>query len=285
MAVFFNTHSVNIIDEINEKVFMNRKDVMSISKVISLSKKQFDKEGMSKHCFEKYYNDPNSKYYHKTADQIKEEWNQKSKSATTHGIKLDDISKLYLTNTDFDIVRKQASKDIETANLNGDGEKVTMLYLGFDRCIRMLWEHYGSALEYCDREKYVYYTTKHGNIVRGRFDALFYDKSKKKYILFDWKNSATIKTNNKWQKMTNPYCSFLDDCNFNDYSIQLNFYKKALIETYNLGNDISTFVVQIPGKNLNENISGLQPMLYRFYSVEEGIIYNNMDNIIDECCL
>lgn len=277
----FPRHELNgiIIDNVNTQVFQNRKDVPSISKIINWSKKQFDKECMSQHCFEKYYDDPSSKYYHKTAEEIKESWTKKSKSACSHGSTLDEFFKLVLTYEDDNELRKILIEKLKQAKLNED-ERTINLYRGVDSLLTTL-KICLPQLEFCDREKYVYYTTKKGNVVRGRFDALFYDPKDNEYHLFDWKNSAKIKMENHWEKFINPYISTLDECNFNEYSIQLIFYKKALETNYNLDSKkIATWIGQIPGCLLYENEH--QYGYYKVYKVKNDFIYDNIDNIIDE---
>jgi len=65
----------------------------------------------------------------------------------------------------------------------------------------------------------------------GQIDCIA-KNDKEEYFILDWKTNKEITMNNKWQNMTGKY-SWLEDCNFNHYSIQLDCYKKMCTE-YNI---------------------------------------------------
>ncbi len=54
------------------------------------------------------------------------------------------------------------------------------------------------------------------------------------YIICDFKRSKEIKFHNPWQKGCTFFSSFLDDCNFNHYSLQLGIYKAILEKNYGI---------------------------------------------------
>jgi len=62
----------------------------------------------------------------------------------------------------------------------------------------------------------------------GQFDGLFYSRGE--VILRDIKTDKDIKFTNKYDKLLPPL-EFLDDCNFNIYTLQLNLYARC-IEKY-----------------------------------------------------
>jgi hypothetical protein len=64
--------------------------------------------------------------------------------------------------------------------------------------------------------------------VAGSCDQLYWSKKLDGLVLFDWKTNEKIEKENVFQKMLFPYQD-LDDCAFNNYSFQLNFYR-LLIE-------------------------------------------------------
>ena len=116
---------------------------------------------------------------------------------------------------------------------------------------------------FVDRERTVYYkiTVDHpitgekiDYYVKGRFDALFYNKRTKKWIVIDWKSSGSIdKVSNKW---TNNFLGPMNKypaLNYYSYTNQLHFYKKALIENHYLPegtteDDVVVMIVNLPGK-------------------------------------
>ena len=96
--------------------------------------------------------------------------------------------------------------------------------------------------EFIDREQTVYYPVEIVNplthekeqyYVKGRFDALFYNKRTKNLIIIDWKSSGSIdKTASRWtKKLLGPMQDFFE-LNWVTYTTQLYFYKRALIERY-----------------------------------------------------
>ena len=60
---------------------------MSVSKLIEYMHKEFDKEGVAKKCFEKGFNDPESKYYQMDVNAILESWEAKATESKKYGSK------------------------------------------------------------------------------------------------------------------------------------------------------------------------------------------------------
>ncbi len=71
--------------------------------------------------------------------------------------------------------------------------------------------------------------------IAGSVDMIYFDPiNKGKYIIADWKRSKEIRMNNKYQHGTLPCSKNLDDCNFNQYSLQLSIYKYILETKYDM---------------------------------------------------
>jgi ATP-dependent exoDNAse (exonuclease V) beta subunit len=64
----------------------------------------------------------------------------------------------------------------------------------------------------------------------GSIDMVFYRKSDDSYVIYDWKRSKEIKTDNPWESALDPI-SHLPSCNYWQYTLQLNAYRWFL-ETY-----------------------------------------------------
>jgi hypothetical protein len=126
--------------------------------------------------------------------------------------------------------------------------------------------------------------------VYGRFDALFRNKRTGKYILIDWKSSGTIdKVPDKWtKKMLGPMFKY-PQLNWYSYTLQLYFYKQALLNSGYLpegtnADDIIVMIVNLPDHiipevNMNYQIhQGAMPydevMMKNFYNfaIEKYII-------------
>ena len=78
------------------------------------------------------------------------------------------------------------------------------------------------------------------NGISGTID-LILANDRGELVLLDWKRSKEIKRTNRFQKAFDPI-SHLDDCNFNHYSLQLNFYRH-IIETKYLRIVLAMFIV------------------------------------------
>jgi ATP-dependent exoDNAse (exonuclease V) beta subunit len=64
----------------------------------------------------------------------------------------------------------------------------------------------------------------------GSIDMIYYRKSDGKYVIYDWKRSKGIKTENSFENGYSPL-AHLPNCNYWHYTLQLNVYKWFL-ETY-----------------------------------------------------
>lgn len=65
--------------------------------------------------------------------------------------------------------------------------------------------------------------------VAGTIDLLMRDRANDEVVIFDWKTNEKIEKENPWRNGLKPI-EHLQDCNFNKYSLQLNLYKRILIE-------------------------------------------------------
>ena len=72
-------------------------------------------------------------------------------------------------------------------------------------------------------------------------------------MVVDWKTSDSIDKENKWEKMLGPLYDY-DACNLNEYTVQVQMYKKALCETYGIStpDKVDTYICQF-SKEVNPN--------------------------------
>jgi len=71
--------------EDTHQYFLNGKELKSVSKIVEKFTPKFDAKAQAQRCYEKYYNNENSKYYGKTPKQILKEWQSISKKACDIG--------------------------------------------------------------------------------------------------------------------------------------------------------------------------------------------------------
>lgn len=89
-----------------------------------------------------------------------------------------------------------------------------------DIAVARLTERY----EFLDAEKIVFSTALG---LAGQIDLLMRDN--KDILIWDWKTDAEIEQYNQWRNALPPI-EHLTDCNFNEYSIQLNIYERIMRE-------------------------------------------------------
>lgn len=188
------------------------------------------------------------------------QFNEESHSYTVDGIPLVSVTKLISTTTFFDKERL-AAKTAEGLNVpvrdvllmwekKGDyaksmghemhsyienlwqdkkykfryNEKFIDQFLELDLLVEQYMPFYKSAkkiMSLIAAENFVY---DRDYKVAGTFDGLFYNKVNNCVDIWDWKTSAKIeKTNHYGKKLIG--LEHLDECNFNEYALQLSLYK------------------------------------------------------------
>lgn len=236
------------IDFSNTKIDKSLKTI-SISKVLSLIQKEFDKEGVAQKTFDKNFNNPDSKYYKMTLEEIKESWEQKGADSRKYGSMLDDYIGMNLlgNNDKLNVWKLDNNYDYD--------ERLKNVCTSFDDFYSILSK--SGNTEFVTREKEVYF--KFGDFyVKGRFDALFKNKQTGKWIIIDWKSSGDIdKKKSPWtDNLLGPACIY-PALNWYTYTIQLFFYKKALIANYfpegTTEDDVEVMIVQLPGHIIKES--------------------------------
>ena len=223
----------NFLKELNDATKGKSREIYSkckysVSKIVEVMHAPFDKECVANKTFSKYFNDPNSKYYHMSVQEIIDSWNAKAELGRNNGKILDTYIGMILENHESkDILEKYKTSLSESVATN----KCNI----FDKFYK---ENVENKLEYVTREQILHDETTG---VVGRFDALFLKNDAKlpgvqNLLLIDWKNTEKIETSNLYNKLKGPLYKY-DDCELNRYTIQLYIYVYILRKVYHL-NDI-----------------------------------------------
>lgn len=231
---------------------------ISITTILGMLEEPFDQQGVAQKTHDKHFNNPDSEYYQMTVEQIIDKWSAKGAASCHYGSMLDDYIGLNLNHKDIELRLFKLDNNYESdARLHG-------LCDSFDNFYSVLSKS-GDTV-FVDRERTVYYTIDLKNPltgelmkynIKGRFDALFYNKRTNKWIIIDWKSSGSIdKVPDRWtKKLFGPMGNF-PALNYYTYTTQLYFYKKALIENYLPENtkdeDVVVMIVNLPGKIVEE---------------------------------
>ena len=147
---------------------------------------------------------PQSKYFGKTKQEIKDLWHKNGREASTAGTKLHyDIECFY------------------NSQLPKNDSIEYQYFLRFHRLHGALLQPYRTEWMIWDKElKFA-----------GSIDMVFEEENGMLQI-YDWKRCKQIKKSNPWRSATTKCIDYLPDSNFWHYSLQLNTYKAILEKNY-----------------------------------------------------
>jgi len=148
---------------------------------------------------------PKSKYYGKTREQIKAEWN---------GTEAANLGTLMHADIERFLNKEQV--------LNPDSIEFSYF--------KAFWQEFQNDHPgfYPYRTEWLVYDEDNG--IAGSIDCVL-SNSDGQLIILDWKRSKEIKMSNNFEKGLGPF-SHLDHCNFWHYSLQLNIYRHMLETKY-----------------------------------------------------
>ena len=245
---------------------------ISISTVLTMLQEPFDQKGVAEKTYNKNFNNPESQYYQKSIDEIIDMWQEKGRISCHYGSLLDDYIGINLTKTEDDLELWKLDNNFD------DDERLKNHCKAFDD-FYTLTKASGDT-EFIDREKTLYLRV--GDMyVKGRFDALFRNKRTGKWIVVDWKSSGEIeKEKTRWTKNLLGAASKYPALNWYTYTMQLFFYKKALVDSGYLPegttyDDVDVMIVNLPEKMVTETQSyATHRAAMQFNSEEMEKIYN-----------
>jgi len=244
----FEKQKNELIKKLDEEINLNGNPCISISSVLELIKEPFNKIEVATKTYNKHFNNPNSEYYQMTVEQICEKWEQKGADSRHYGSLLDNYIGYNLNNE---------TDELELFNLDYDrdnDERLNGLCNSFDEFVNDYLKNHPELI-YITREKSVFYNIPGTDqYITGRFDALFFNTLKKRFLIVDWKSSAEIeKKSTPWTtKLLGP-CKDLLNLNWYTYTLQVYFYKTALENNYCKGYDVDCVIVQLPGTIVTES--------------------------------
>lgn len=158
----------------------------------------------------------NSKYYGKSVEEIKQEWDEIRDTAALAGTKMHlAIEQFYNTLIDPSIPLEQD----ENVRNSVEYQYFEIFYKDYSHLkpFKTEWRIFDEEVK-----------------IAGSIDMIFFDpddETCKSLYIFDWKRSKKINKSNFFQKGIG-YLSHLDDCNYNHYTLQLNVYKTIIERNY-----------------------------------------------------
>ena len=266
------------------------KPYLSISEVLGMLQEEFDREGVAQKTYDKNYNNPESKYYHMSVEEIMEAWSAKGAESCKYGSLLDDYIGMNLNENN--------SAKLEMWKLDNNyewDERLLGLCNSFDHFMELITR--SGDIKIVTREKTLYYKVPNTDYyIKGRFDALFYNEKEKKWIVIDWKSSGSVdkKKRPRTKNLFGPMMQF-PALNWYTYTTQVHFYKLALLQSGYLpegttANDIVVLIVQLPGTKLeNDKDYAIHQQAFEFdpgllgrlfqYAVKKKELQKSMENV------
>ena len=215
-----------IFEEGPHLYYFNGKRVTSVSRTIDRFVEPFDTEERAQHCFEKYYNDPTSKYYQMMAEDIKKQWKKKNDNANNQGTLAHAFGEnaMHYMVGDYDAIDpmfKDRLVDGKFEARDGFEEAVVKFWNDMpDEYVPMLVEN--RVYAFCGKDEPVY---------AGTFDLLVYSTvpGKEGLVIFDYKTNEDLYKNFMGKLLLDPFKTLLDTPK-NHYEIQQALYENALNE-------------------------------------------------------
>lgn len=217
--------------EEGHKYYLHGKEITCVSNVTHRFQKPFDVEERALATYERNFNNPDSKYYQMSVEDIKKAWKENSTHACEHGTERHEFgeSLFYFMTGNYDGIVKDF-KDRLKKDENGDDyfealypkeEAAIKFYEDMPKCVVPILAEtkvYDEDLGYS-----------------GTFDLLcYYDaeldgKSSKNSGLFvlDWKTNKDLYKNYKGKKLLSPFDGLLD-MPLSIYKLQLSLYENCL---------------------------------------------------------
>lgn len=185
------------------------KNVVSTTKLIYKYFKKFDEKAIIKRITNSYKwkNDPTYKYYKMKAKDIKKLWKEGGKKAANSGTSFHEKVEMFYNDIEIPLYEDEDNTDFE-------------LFLKF----------------YEDHEHLDIYRTEWSVFAEdiklaGTIDAIFINDDGS-LSLYDWKRCKEIRKTSYNDDYAKYPFNKLPDCNFSQYSIQLNIYKVILEKYY-----------------------------------------------------
>ena len=213
--------------EEGHKYFLNGKPMTCVSDVTHLFQEHFDSTQKAVETSERNWNNPESKYFRMTPEQILESWKKISDEACEHGTFTHECGEslfYYMTGQIDKILpdfKDRLTEDGGFMLLYPKEEAAGKFYEDIPECIVPILAEtkvYDEELGYS-----------------GTFDILFYydatldgkNPEKSGLIVMDWKTNKDLYKNFKGQKLLSPFDELLD-MPLNLYKLQLSLYQSCI---------------------------------------------------------
>lgn len=215
--------------EEGHKYFLNGKEMMCVSNVAHLFQEHFDSETKAQETFERNFNNPDSKYYRMTAEEIKESWAQNSRNACEHGTIRHEFgeSLFYYYTRQWDKIlpefKCRLTEDGGFEAIYPEEEAAAKFYEDMPQCVVPILA-----------ETKVFYEEENWGY-SGTFDLLAYydaelegkNPNNSGLMVLDWKTNKDLYKNFQGKTLLPPFNGLLD-MPVSTYKLQLSAYQNCL---------------------------------------------------------
>lgn len=199
-------------------------DVISSTTIIHKYFGKFDADGIANNIVRssKWRNDPSYKYYKMSASAIKKMWRDSGKEASELGTKMHEKIEYFYNDNEVDLLEDE--KEFEYFLNFYEDHQDLQIY-------RTEWVVFISELK-----------------IAGSIDAVFINDDGT-LSLKDWKRAKQIDFKSYGNKTAIAPFEHLPDCNYSQYSLQLNLYRRILEDYYGFKVKDMELVVCYPSNN------------------------------------
>ncbi len=222
-----NSFNELVFVEEGHRYFVGDRELSSVSVVTHIFKKHFDSIAESKKTSERNWNNPKSKYYRMTPEEILAQWQKKSSDACSKGTERHEFGEscFYYMTGQYDKILPAFKKRLRTdggfESKYPEEDAIIKFYQDIPKCIVPILAEtkvYDANLGYA-----------------GTFDILFYydaeldgrDKNKSGLMVLDWKTNEDLYKNFNEEKLLHPFEELLD-MPLSLYKLQLSLYQICL---------------------------------------------------------
>ena len=220
-----------VFDEAPHKYYLNGEEITCVSNVTHLFQEKFDVDGTAQILFEKYYNDPKSKYHGMTPEEIKKSWKDISGFACSHGTTrhLWAEGAFYAMTRQYDLIPDEFKCRLKTDENGNDyyeavyaKEVSAAKYWGdMPKCVVPILAEtkvYDTDLKYSG-------TFDLTSWYSARLDGK--DNSLSGLLVQDWKSNRDLYKNFNGKKLLKPFDELLD-MPLSLYKLQLSAYQSCI---------------------------------------------------------
>lgn len=209
--------------EEEHRYFINEKELIPVSNVVHRFQEHFNSEEKAVETYERNFNNPSSKYYRMTSDEILKLWKNISDDACEHGTGIHAFGEscFYYMIGQYDKILPEFLDRVTENGFVANEPKEEALLDFYNEIPKNYIPILAETRVY--NEKFGY---------AGTFDILFYYDDKKNpdksgLMIFDFKTNKDLYKNFKEKKLLNPFYELLD-MPLSLYKLQLSLYQIPL---------------------------------------------------------